>query len=110
MHIMDYTQIIPFISPYQYGAFSEDILHKVINQHLQQPLSDELWQRFNEAFTYYWNVETGIHGVISPELMADSIYRQFIEHGYLANYAYLYDLCDALWDFLAQIPGVVLPY
>jgi len=107
---MDYPQIIPFISPYQDGAFSEETLHKVINQHLQRPLSDELWRRFNEAFTYYWNVEAGLNGVISPDLMADSIYRQFTEHGYLASYKYLYDLCDTIWDFLEEIPGVILPY
>lgn len=98
------------ISPYQEYAFSESVLHDVANQRLGFFIPYELWSDFNEAFAYYWDEEVGLNGVISEDFMFNSIRQQFIENGVLFPEELLSEAVSAIYDFLMEIPGVILDY
>jgi agmatine/peptidylarginine deiminase len=58
--IQDSATIINFVSPLQYGAFTEEVIYKMLQQRLDFQLPEELWHDINEAFSYYWDIEIGL--------------------------------------------------
>lgn len=98
------------ISPYQENAFSEGVLHDVANQRLGFFIPYGIWAKFNEAFAYYWNEEAGLNGVISDDYMFLSIRKQLIDNMVFFPDELLSKTVSAIYDFLMEIPGVILDY
>lgn len=96
------------ISPYQPFAFCDVVLHKVVQNSLQYELPDDLWDAFNEAFTIYWDEEAGLGGLVGQDYMFLSIKQQLNNQSILIPDNILYSIVETIWDFIDQIPGVII--
>lgn len=50
------------IRPQSSGAFSSDVMHKVVLNGIDFELPDDIWDAIDDAFGNYWNVEVGYGG------------------------------------------------
>ena len=96
------------ISPYQDDAFSEEVLHDVVNERLGFSLSFEMWEHINDAFSYYWDEEVGLGGCLYEGEMFSSIQQYLIDNQVLCPYYLLKEIVDAIEDFISSIPGVYI--
>ena len=101
--------IIEMISPLQRGAFCETVIFKVLQQRLDFPLSEDMWEDINEAFSIYWDVEVGLGNLFDIDCMFISIKNQLMRRGRLFPDERLWRVVNEIYDFISQIPGVVLP-
>ena len=101
--------IIEMISPLQKGAFCATVIFKVLQQRLDFPLSEDMWEDINEAFGIYWDVEVGLGNLFDIESMFISIKHQLMRRGRLFPDERLWRVVNEIYDFISQIPGVVLP-
>jgi type III secretion system FlhB-like substrate exporter len=107
--IQDSATIINFVSPLQYGAFTEEVIYKMLQQRLDFQLPEELWHDINEAFSYYWDIEIGLGNLFYHESMFFSIKHQLMKKGRFFPDERLWRVVNEIYDFICQIPGVVLP-
>ena len=101
--------IIEMISPLQKGAFCATVIFKVLQQSLDFPLSEDMWEDINEAFSIYWDVEVGLGNLFDIDSMFISIKHQLMRRGRLFPDERLWRVVNEIYDFISQIPGVVLP-
>ena len=107
---MTSSNIKKLISPYQEDAFSEDVLHEVANQSLGFFLPHEMWSYIERAFAYYWDEEVGLNGVTCDDYMFLSIRQQLINKKVLFSDELLSKVVTGIYDFMMEIPGVILDY
>lgn len=107
--IQDSATIINFVSPLQYGAFTEEVIYKMLQQRLDFQLPEELWHDINEAFSYYWDIEIGLGNLFDLDSMFFSIKHQLKKKGRILPDERLWRVVNEIYDFISQIPGVVLP-
>ena len=50
------------LDPKAPGAFSSDVMHKVVLNGIDFELSENIWDAIDDAFGNYWNVEVGYGG------------------------------------------------
>lgn len=50
------------LDPKAPGAFSSDVMHKVVLNGIDFELPDDIWDAIDDAFGNYWNVEVGYGG------------------------------------------------
>ncbi len=96
------------ISPYRDDAFTQEVLHAVVNERLGFSVPYDIWNSIDDAFSCYWNDEAGLYGYISEEAMFLSIRRQLIDDHILLHDRCLGEIVAAIIDFIVQIPGVVI--
>lgn len=99
-----------YISPYQEYAFTDEVLHEVANQSLGFFLPDEMWTYIERAFAYYWDEEVGLNGVTCEDYMYLSIRQQLIDNMVLFPDELLSKVITGIYDFIMEIPGVILDY
>lgn len=98
------------ISPYQENAFSEEVLHEVANQSLGFFLPYEMWSFIERAFANYWDEEVGLNGVTCEDYMFLSIRQQLIDNMVIFPDELLSKVVTGIYDFMMEIPGVILDY
>ena len=47
------------LDPKASGAFSSEVMHKVVLSGIDFELPDDIWDAIDDAFGNYWNVEVG---------------------------------------------------
>ena len=99
-----------YISPYQEYAFTDEVLHEVVNQSLGFFLPHEMWSYIERAFAYYWDEEVGLNGVTCDDYMFLSIRQQLINKKVLFSDELLSKVVTGIYDFMMEIPGVILDY
>ena len=104
------SNVMMMISPLQENAFSESVLHDVVINNIDFYLPYDIWEMINDAFSYYWNEEAGLNGVVSEDGMFYSIRKQLIDNRVLILDQNLYSVINAIWDFLWTIPGAIYEY
>ena len=50
------------LDPKASGAFSSEVMHKVVLSGIDFELPDNIWDAIDDAFGNYWNVEVGYGG------------------------------------------------
>ena len=100
--------VIEFISPFIEGAFSEPILHRVVLSKIDFELCDEDWEEIESGFAYYWDVEAGLSNYVDAESAFFSIRNNFLTKRILFPNNRLWIIVEAIFDFIEQIPGVIL--
>ena len=103
------SNIKRFISPYQENAFTEAVLHEVVNNRIGFILPYHLWEEINEAFEYYWDEEVGINGDIIEGAMFISIREYLIADLFYCPDELLQEIVTAIEEFIVTIPGVIIP-
>ena len=68
-----------------------------------------MWEDINEAFSIYWDVEVGLGNLFDIDSMFISIKHQLMRRGRLFPDERLWRVVNEIYDFISQIPGVVLP-
>ena len=107
---MNESNIKKLISPYQEYAFTEEVLHEVANQSLGFFLPQEMWSYIESAFAYYWDEEVGFNGVTCEDYMFLSIQQQLIDKNIFFPDELLSKVVTSIYDFMMEIPGVILDY
>lgn len=100
--------VIEFISPFIEGAFSEPILHRVVLSKIDFELRDEDWEEIESGFAYYWDEEAGLGNYVDAESAFFSIRNNFLTKRILFPDNRLWTIVEAIFDFIEQIPGVIL--
>ncbi|MBO7053928.1 MAG: hypothetical protein J6W37_00905 [Bacteroidales bacterium] len=100
--------VIEFISPFIEGAFSEPILHRVVLSKIDFELCDEDWEEIESGFAYYWDEEAGLGNYVDAESAFFSIRNNFLTKRILFPDNRLWTIVEAIFDFIEQIPGVIL--
>ena len=100
--------VIEFISPFIEGAFSEPILHRVVLSKIDFELRDEDWEEIESGFAYYWDEEAGLGNYVDAESAFFSIRNNFLTKRILFPDNRLWIIVEAIFDFIEQIPGVIL--
>ena len=100
--------VIEFISPFIEDAFSEPILHRVVLSKIDFELRDEEWEEIESGFAYYWDVEAGLSNYVDAESAFFSIRNNFLTKRILFPDNRLWTIVEAIFDFIEQIPGVIL--
>jgi hypothetical protein len=100
--------VIEFISPFIEGAFSEPILHRVVLSKIDFELRDEDWEEIESGFAYYWDEEAGLGNYVDAESAFFSIQNNFLTKRILFPDNRLWTIVEAIFDFIEQIPGVIL--
>jgi hypothetical protein len=96
------------ISPLQNDAFSEPVLHSVVLSKIDFELPDEVWTAINEGFSYYWNEVVGLGNMLDFYDACDTVYDRVVNSGCFYPFDHIVLIVDVLFDFIAQIPGVIL--
>ena len=102
------ASIVNLVSPFQEDAFSDEVIYKVLQQRLDFQLSEDIWNDINEAFGRYWNEEIGIGNLFDCDSMFLSIKHQLMKRNRLFPDERLWKVVNEIYDFINQIPGVVL--
>ncbi len=50
------------VNPKNPGAFSSEVMHKVILNNIDFELPENIWDAIDDAFGNYWNIEVGYGG------------------------------------------------
>ncbi len=97
-----------FISPLHENAFSETILHRVVLSKIDFELPDNIWKAINDEFEFYWNCVAGVGNKICCDDACHSIYENLKDRGISLSYRQFETIITIIWDFIEQIPGVLL--
>lgn len=107
-NVANNPNIIKYISPYQENAFTEEVLHEVVNNRLGIVVPYHLWEEINEAFAYYWDEVVGLNEEIYEESMFVTIREYLIADQFFCPNELLQEIVTAIEDFIINIPGVVI--
>ncbi len=105
---MSQKKVVEFVSPLQPNAFSEPVLHKVVMSRIDFELPDFIWRAINNEFEFYWNYIAGLGNYASCDDACRYIYQGLKEKMAMITFDKVVTIVNIIWDFIEQIPGVLL--
>lgn len=96
------------ISPLQEGAFTEPVMRMVVLSKIDFELPDEIWNKINEEFAHYWDVEVGYGNFLDYNDACSSIDRYLKRNMLFFSFDKLVRIIEIMLDFIGKIPGAIL--
>ncbi len=96
------------LDPKAPGAFSPDVMHKVVLNGIDFELSDNIWDAIDDAFGNYWNVEVGYGGWLDFNSAVRSISNWLQKEHIIFSLDKIATIVNVLFDWIEQIPGAIL--
>ena len=96
------------LDPKAPGAFSPDVMHKVVLNGIDFELPDDMWDAIDDAFGNYWNVEVGYGGWPDFNSAVRSISNWLQKEHIIFSLDKIATIVNVMFDWIEQIPGVTL--
>ena len=96
------------LDPKAPGAFSPDVMHKVVLNGIDFELLDDMWDAIDDAFGNYWNVEVGYGGWPDFNSAVRSISNWLQKEHIIFSLDKIATIVNVMFDWIEQIPGVTL--
>ena len=96
------------LSPKMTGAFSSEVMHRVVLNSIDFELPDNVWDVIDDAFGNYWNVEVGYGGWPDFNSAVSSVSSWVQKENYLISIDRIATIVDIMFDWIEQIPGATL--
>lgn len=96
------------LDPKAPGAFSPDVMHKVVLNGINFELPEYIWDAIDDAFGNYWNVEVGYGGWPDLNSAVRSISNWLKKEHIVFPVDKIADIVNIMFDWIEQIPGATL--
>ena len=96
------------LDPKAPGAFSSDVMHKVVLNSINFELPDEIWDAIDDAFGNYWNVEVGYGGWPDFNSAVRSISNWLQKEHIIFSLDKIATIVNVMFDWIEQVPGATL--
>ena len=96
------------LDPKAPGAFSSDVMHKVVLNGIDFELPDNIWDAIDDAFGNYWNVEVGYGGWPDFNSAVRSISNWLQKEHIIFSLDKIATIVNVMFDWIEQIPGATL--
>ena len=96
------------LDPKAPGAFSSDVMHKVVLNGIDFELPDNIWDVIDDAFGNYWNVEVGYGGWPDFNSAVRSISNWLQKEHIIFPLDKIATIVNVMFDWIEQIPGATL--
>ena len=96
------------LDPKAPGAFSSDVMHKVVLNGIDFELPDDIWDAIDDAFGNYWNVEVGYGGWPDFNSAVRSISNWLQKEHIIFSLDKIATIVNVMFDWIEQIPGAIL--
>lgn len=96
------------LNPKDPGAFSSDVMHKVVLNGIDFELPDDIWDAIDDAFGNYWNVEVGYGGWPDFNSAVRSISNWVQKEHIVFALDKIATIVNVMFDWIEQIPGATL--
>ena len=96
------------LDPKAPGAFSSDVMHKVVLNGIDFELPDYIWDVIDDAFGNYWNVEVGYGGWPDFNSAVRSISNWLQKEHIIFSLDKIATIVNVMFDWIEQIPGATL--
>ena len=96
------------LDPKAQGAFSSEVMHKVVLNGIDFELPDDIWDAIDDAFGNYWNVEVGYGGWPDFNSAVRSISNWLQKEHIIFSLDKIANIVNVMFDWIEQIPGATL--
>ena len=96
------------LDPRASGAFSSEVMHKVVLSGIDFELPDDIWDAIDDAFGNYWNVEVGYGGWPDFNSAVRSISNWLQKEHIIFSLDKIATIVNVMFDWIEQIPGATL--
>ena len=96
------------LDPKAPGAFSPDVMHKVVLNGIDFELPEHIWDAIDDAFGNYWNVEVGYGGWPDLNSAVSSISNWLQNKQIIFSIDKIVTIVNLMFDWIEQIPGAIL--
>ena len=93
------------LDPKTPGAFSSEVMHKVVLNGIDFELPDYIWDAIDNAFGNYWNVEVGYGGWPDFNSAVSSISNWLQKEHIIFSLDKIATIVNVMFDWIEQIPG-----
>ena len=90
------------------GAFSSEVMHKVVLNGIDFELPENIWDAIDDAFGNYWNVEVGYGGWPDFNSAVRSISNWLQKEHIIFPLGKIATIVNVMFDWIEQIPGATL--
>ena len=96
------------LDPKAPGAFTSEVMHKVVLNGIDFELPEHIWDAIDDAFGNYWNVEVGYGG--SPDLnSAVSSISNWLQNKHIIfPIDKIVTIVNVVFDWIEQVPRAIL--
>ena len=96
------------LDPKAPGAFTSDVMHKVVLNGIDFELPDDIWDAIDDAFGNYWNVEVGYGGWPDFDSAVRSISNWLQKEHIIFSLDKIATIVNVMFDWIKQVPGAIL--
>ena len=96
------------LDPKAPGAFTSDVMHKVVLSGIDFELPNDIWDAIDDAFGNYWNVEVGYGGWPDFNSAVSSISNWLQKEHIIFSLDKIATIVNVMFDWIEQIPGAIL--
>ena len=88
------------LDPKAPGAFTSEVMHKVVLNGIDFELPDDIWDAIDDAFGNYWNVEVGS----AVRSISNWLQKEHI----IFSLDKIATIVNVMFDWIKQVPGAIL--
>ena len=96
------------LDPKAPGAFTSEVMHKVVLNGIDFELPDNIWDAIDDAFGNYWNVEVGYGGWPDLNSAVSSISNWLQNKHIIFPIDKIVTIVNVMFDWIEQLPGAIL--
>ena len=96
------------LNPKAPGAFSSEVMHKVVLNGIDFELPDNIWDAIDDAFGNYWNIEVGYGGWPDFNSAVRSISNWLLKEHIIFSLDKIATIVNVMFDWIEQVPGATL--
>ena len=96
------------LDPKAPGAFSSEVMHKVVLNGIDFELPESIWDAIDDAFGNYWNIEVGYGGWPDLNSAVSSISNWLQNKHIIFSIDKIVTIVNIMFDWIEQIPGATL--
>ena len=90
------------------GAFTSEVMHKVVLNGIDFELPENIWDAIDNAFGNYWNVEVGYGGWPDLNSAVNSISNWLQNEHIIFPIDKIVTIVNVMFDWIEQVPGAIL--
>ena len=96
------------LDPKAPGAFTSEVMHKVVLNGIDFELPENIWDAIDNAFGNYWNVEVGYGGWPDLNSAVNSISNWLQNEHIIFPIDKIVTIVNVMFDWIEQVPGAIL--
>ncbi len=96
------------LDPKAPGAFTSEVMHKVVLNGIDFELPENIWDAIDDAFGNYWNVEVGYGGWPDLNSAVSSISNWLQNEQIIFPIDKIVTIVNIMFDWIEQVPGAIL--